>query len=65
MPAWLAAPQEQDVVVVVLEFAGGGDLYTLLRRVGGRLSEGQAVQLVLAPFLGALAYMHSRGYIHR
>lgn len=53
------------MVVVVLEYAGGGDLYALLRRVGGRLSEAQAVQLVLSPFLGALAYMHRRGYIHR
>jgi aurora kinase len=50
---------------MVLEYAAGGDLYGLLRRAGGRLGEQQAVDLVLQPFLSALAYMHSKGIVHR
>ncbi|KAF6259284.1 kinase-like domain-containing protein [Scenedesmus sp. NREL 46B-D3] len=60
-----AAFQERDNVVMVLEHAAGGDLYGLLRRAGGRLGEQQAVDLVLRPFLSALAYMHSKGVVHR
>jgi aurora kinase len=57
--------QEGEDVVMVLEHAAGGDLYGLLRRAGGRLAEQQAVDLVLQPFLSALAYMHSKGIVHR
>uniref|UniRef100_A0A383WCC8 Protein kinase domain-containing protein n=1 Tax=Tetradesmus obliquus TaxID=3088 RepID=A0A383WCC8_TETOB len=60
-----AAFQEGEDVVMVLEYAAGGDLYGLLRRAGGRLGEQQAVDLVLQPFLSALAYMHSKGIVHR
>jgi aurora kinase len=62
---WLLLLQEGDDVVMVLEYAAGGDLYGLLRRSGGRLGEQQAVGLVLQPFLSALAYMHSKGIVHR
>lgn len=51
--------------MMVLEYASGGDLYNLLRQAGGRLPEQQAVELVLQPFLSALAYMHSKGIVHR
>lgn len=47
-------PQEGDFVVMVQEYAGGGDLFRLLQKYGGRLSERQAVALVLDPFLRAL-----------
>jgi serine/threonine protein kinase len=50
---------------MVLEYAEGGDLYSLMQRVGGRLAEEQAIHLVLLPFLKALTYMHSRGILHR
>ena len=50
---------------MVLEYAEGGDLYSLMQRVGGRMAEEQTINLVLLPFLRALTYMHSRGILHR
>jgi len=52
-------------VVMVQEFAAGGDLYTMLRRNGGSLTERQAVQMVLQPCLLALHYLHQQGITHR
>jgi serine/threonine protein kinase len=60
-----AAFKEGDLVVLVLEHCDGGDLFGLLQRYGGRLTEKVAVQLVLEPFLRVLNYMHSRGIVHR
>jgi hypothetical protein len=45
-------------VVMVEEYADGGDLFSLLQKYGGRLSERAAVQTVLDPFLRVL---HVRG----
>lgn len=52
-------------MVLVQEYAEGGDLYRLLHKNGGRLSERQAVEMVLHPFLLALHYLHTRGIMHR
>ncbi|KAF8058460.1 hypothetical protein HT031_005584 [Scenedesmus sp. PABB004] len=60
-----AAFQEGDFVVLVQEYASGGNLFELLQKYGGRLSEHVAVQLVLEPFLRVLQYLHTRGIIHR
>jgi tRNA A-37 threonylcarbamoyl transferase component Bud32 len=60
-----AAFKEGDLVVLVLEHCDGGDLFGLLQRYGGRLTEKVAVQLVLEPFLRVLNYMHGRGIVHR
>ncbi|KXZ43316.1 hypothetical protein GPECTOR_94g638 [Gonium pectorale] len=60
-----AAFQEGDKVILVQEYADGADLFTLLHKYGGRLSERLAVQLVLEPFLRVLQYLHSRAIIHR
>jgi hypothetical protein len=48
----LALPQEGGSVVMVEEWAGGGNLWRLIAASGGgRLSEQQLVQLVLEPLL--------------
>ena len=47
--------------MLVQEYAEGGDLYRLLHKNGGRLSERQAVEMVLHPFLLSLHYLHTRG----
>ncbi|GIL69430.1 hypothetical protein Vretimale_13537 [Volvox reticuliferus] len=60
-----AAFQEGTDVILVQEYAEGGDLYRLLHKNGGRLSERQAVEMVLHPFLLALHYLHTRGIMHR
>ena len=39
---------------MVQEYAEGGDLFSLLQKYGGRLSERVAVQMVLEPFLRVL-----------
>ena len=49
-----AAFREGDHVVLVQEYAEGGDLFALLQAYGGRLSERVAVQMVLEPFLRVL-----------
>lgn len=46
--------QEGDRVVMVQEYADGGDLFNLLQKYGGCLSERVAVQMVLDPFLRVL-----------
>ncbi|KAI8465173.1 MAG: serine/threonine protein kinase [Monoraphidium minutum] len=63
--ALYAAFREGDFVVMVQEYADGGDLFSLLQKYGGRLSERVAVSLVLEPFLRVLQYLHTRGIVHR
>ncbi|KAG1668882.1 hypothetical protein FOA52_016051 [Chlamydomonas sp. UWO 241] len=60
-----AAWSEGDNVIQVQEYAEGADLFTVLQRYGGRISERLAVQLVLEPFLKVLSYLHSCGIAHR
>jgi hypothetical protein len=60
-----AAFKEGDRVVMVQEYADGGDLFSLLQKYGGRLGEKVAVQMVLDPFLRVLQYLHTRGIVHR
>ncbi len=52
-------------MILVQEYADGQDLFSMLHKYGGRLSERLAVQLVLEPFLRVLQYLHSRAIIHR
>ena len=47
------------------EYADGCDLFNVMQKHGGRLSERLAVQMVLDPFIRVLHYLHSRGIIHR
>lgn len=47
-------PKEGDFVVLVQEYAAGGNLFDLLQRYGGRLNEHVTVQMVLEPFLRVL-----------
>ena len=42
-----------------------GDLFDVVKRRGGRLSETSVVQQVIYPYLSALMYMHRRGIVHR
>lgn len=60
----LAAAPQDDGVVLVQEYADGGDLLSLLTR-SIRLSERRTVRLVIAPLLQALLYLHSKFIIHR
>lgn len=41
-------------MVLVQEYAAGGNLFDLLQRYGGRLNEHVTVQMVLEPFLRVL-----------
>ncbi|KAI8467295.1 MAG: kinase-like domain-containing protein [Monoraphidium minutum] len=60
-----AAFKEGDRVVMVQEYADGGDLFSLLQKYGGRLGEKVAVQMVLDPFTRVLQYLHTRSIVHR
>ncbi|KAG2502238.1 hypothetical protein HYH03_000724 [Edaphochlamys debaryana] len=60
-----AAFQDEKHIVLVQEYASRGDLFGIHRSMNCRLTETQASELVLAPFLEALAYLHARGIMHR
>ncbi|KAG2494940.1 hypothetical protein HYH03_006875 [Edaphochlamys debaryana] len=52
-------------VVLVQKYASRGDLYGMVRKLGGRMPSDQVRDLVVRPFLDALAYLHSKGICHR
>ncbi|GIL81253.1 hypothetical protein Vretimale_1183 [Volvox reticuliferus] len=60
-----AAFLDGDRIVLVQEYAARGDLFHLLRQIGGRMTETQVSDIVMRPFLDALAYLHSHGICHR
>ncbi|KAG2488064.1 hypothetical protein HYH03_013367 [Edaphochlamys debaryana] len=62
---FMAAFKEDDFLVLVMEYAAGGSLDRARRKLGGRLSEAQAAQVVMLPLLRALAYLHRQGVVHR
>ncbi len=51
--------------MLVQEFAEGGDLFALMSRQAGKMTERMVVALVLQPFLAAMQYMHTCGIAHR
>ncbi|PNH06107.1 Serine/threonine-protein kinase Aurora-3 [Tetrabaena socialis] len=61
----LAAFREGDSLILVLEYVRGGPLDRARRKLGGRLSEQQALDLVLLPLLQTLCYLHAQGIVHR
>ncbi|GLC45895.1 hypothetical protein PLESTF_000709700 [Pleodorina starrii] len=61
----MAAFREDDLLVLVLEYVRGGSLDRVRRKLGGRMTEFQAMHLVLLPLLGVLSYLHERGIVHR
>ncbi|GFR52947.1 hypothetical protein Agub_g15609 [Astrephomene gubernaculifera] len=61
----LAAFKEGEVLVLVQEYVRGGSLDRVRRKLGGRMTEFQAMHLVLLPLLGVLAYLHGKGIVHR
>ncbi|KXZ45824.1 hypothetical protein GPECTOR_50g618 [Gonium pectorale] len=60
-----AAFQDEKHIVLVEEFAARGDLFGIHRSMNCRLAESQTSELILAPFLDALSYLHARGIMHR
>ena len=58
-------PLQAGGVVLVQEWADGGDLLQLLINSGTQLSEQSAAQLVVTPLLKAVFYLHSKSIIHR
>ncbi|KXZ55823.1 hypothetical protein GPECTOR_2g1374 [Gonium pectorale] len=63
--ALYGAFQDGKYLVMVQEWAARGDLHAIHRARGRPLGEEQLARVVLAPFLSALAYLHSRGICHR
>ena len=51
--------------MMVQEYVRGGSLDRVRRKLGGRMTEFQAMHLVLLPLLNALVYLHGRGIVHR
>jgi Protein kinase domain len=42
-----------------------GDLFDMLRNVGGRMKEREVVHRIMWPFMSGISYIHSLGIIHR
>ncbi|KAG2435727.1 hypothetical protein HXX76_006924 [Chlamydomonas incerta] len=61
----LAAFREGDTMALVMEYVRGGSLQGVRRKLGGRMNEQWAVQLVVLPLLRAVAYLHRLGIVHR
>eukprot|EP00892_Ulva_mutabilis_P009395 jgi/Ulvmu1/6828/UM031_0032.1 len=57
--------EDADHVALIIEYAAKGDLFDLLRHMGGRMKEADVVARIMTPFMKGLAYMHSLGVIHR
>lgn len=57
--------EDKEHVALIIEFAAKGDLFDLLRQMGGRMKEADVVTRVMAPFMLGLAYLHNLGIIHR
>jgi aurora kinase, other len=57
--------EDKAHVALIIEFAAKGDLFDLLRHMGGRMKEADVVTRVMAPFMLGLAYLHNLGIIHR
>mmetsp|Transcript_7609 Transcript_7609/g.16491 ORF Transcript_7609/g.16491 Transcript_7609/m.16491 type:complete len:1013 (+) Transcript_7609:148-3186(+) len=57
--------RQEGHVVLVQEYACGGDLMQLIMRNGARLTESEAVRMVVQPLLRAMHYLHSRSIVHR
>ena len=52
-------------MVMVLEYVRGGSLDRARRKLGGRMTEQQALELVMAPLLRTLHYLHTQTIVHR
>ncbi|GIL88460.1 hypothetical protein Vretifemale_16432 [Volvox reticuliferus] len=61
----LAAFREGNNLVMVQEYIRGGSLDRIRRKLGGRMTEFQAMHLVLIPLLRVLIHLHERGIVHR
>jgi hypothetical protein len=55
----------RKAMVLVVEWAGRGNLLRFMQKQGGSLTEAKAINLVLMPLLSALFYLHSLGIVHR
>ncbi|GIL62157.1 hypothetical protein Vafri_16423 [Volvox africanus] len=57
--------QDSKRLVLVMELAARGDLFSLKSAMDRPLSEEQLQHVVLEPLLDALSYMHGKGICHR
>eukprot|EP00892_Ulva_mutabilis_P001312 jgi/Ulvmu1/11181/UM072_0017.1 len=63
--AMFGAFEDEDHVVLLLEYAAKGDLFDMLRHFGGRMREKDVARHILTPFMAGLAFVHSHSIIHR
>lgn len=57
--------EDEDHVVLVIDYAAKGDLFDMLRHTGGRMKESDVVTRIMYPFMSGLWYLHSMNVIHR
>lgn len=57
--------QDNDFLVMVLEYAACGDVNELAGKAGGRLVEAVLKEKVMLPLLRSLSYLHLHGIVHR
>mmetsp|Transcript_71702 Transcript_71702/g.226541 ORF Transcript_71702/g.226541 Transcript_71702/m.226541 type:complete len:402 (+) Transcript_71702:221-1426(+) len=60
-----ASWEDDRAFYMVQEYAHRGDLFGELYKMGGKMSERKAVELVMGPYLDTLNYIHAKGIIHR
>lgn len=57
--------EDADHMVLIIEYAAKGDLFDLLKNMGGRMKEADVAKRIMCPFMAGLAYLHSLNIIHR
>lgn len=65
MPHAACHMQDDKYVVMVQEYCSRGDLFDFVRGVGGRMAEPDVRDLVVAPLLDVLHYLHGHAIVHR
>mmetsp|Transcript_68043 Transcript_68043/g.215240 ORF Transcript_68043/g.215240 Transcript_68043/m.215240 type:complete len:413 (+) Transcript_68043:358-1596(+) len=62
---FLSSFADDRFVYIVQEYAAGGDLFALLNKCSGKLSEKTVVLKVLRPLLHSLVHSHDNAIVHR
>lgn len=65
MPELYAAFQDNDNLYLVMEYAGGGDLFSVLDRTENLTFNEDEARFYIAEMILAIESLHKLGYVHR
>ncbi|KAF7726527.1 Serine/threonine-protein kinase MRCK beta [Apophysomyces ossiformis] len=65
MPSLYAAFQDNENLYLVMEYAGGGDLFSVLERQQSQCLSEEEARFYIAEIILAVEHLHRLGYVHR